>query len=140
MMRRTETELEDGNEMYDECGRCIQSCIVFSSRKKRQCEMEKRKNHCSAGWQQKKKHFKEPPLEEAIKHFDYGHIAKGLKKQEIALQCCGSLLKDSPDGLDKILVVCYINIGTLSFKLTRMGTKADDLYNFVKLCLLQYMC
>lgn len=34
MMRRTETELEDGNKMYDECGRCIQSCIVFSSRKK----------------------------------------------------------------------------------------------------------
>ena len=51
----------------------------------------------------KKKHLKES----LVKHFYYGPIKLGLREKETLFRACGLLLKDSPDGQYKILVLLY---------------------------------
>ena len=88
----------------------------------------------SLAWEEKKKHFKESPVEQ-VKNLDYGHLKLGLSEWEMPFRACGLLLKDSPDGGYKILVVCCMDIASRYFKLTSMGPKAEELYNLIEVLL-----
>ena len=88
----------------------------------------------SISWAEKKRLCKESPVKRVVS-FDFSHVKLELKDWEIMFRCCGVLLKDAPHGTFKILVVCCMDVREQFFKLTSMGTKAEDFYNLLEVYL-----
>lgn len=84
---------------------------------------------------QKKKHFKETPVSE-LQEIDFSHVTVSIKDWDILFVCCDTVLKDSPDGSYKILVVCCMDLSCRFFKLKAMGTKAEDCFGLLEVMLL----
>jgi hypothetical protein len=51
-----------------------------------------------------RKKNKETPVSE-LKEVDFSHVTESMKEWDILFLCCGTLLKDSPNGRYKIFVV-----------------------------------
>lgn len=67
----------------------------------------KRTAACSSSWAQKKKHIRNTPVSE-FKEVNFSQITESMKEWDILFWCCDTLLKDSPDGRYKILIVLVV--------------------------------
>ena len=96
----------------------------------------KRADDCFSSWVQRKKKFKETPVSE-LKEVDFSHVTESMKEWYILFLCYDTLLKDSPDGRFKILVVCCMDMSRRFFKLTVMGSKGEDCFGLLEVYIVQ---
>ncbi len=91
----------------------------------------KRPDACSSSWAQKKKHSRDTPVSE-FKEVNFSQITESMKEWDILFLCCDTLLKDSPDGRYKILIVCCMDVSCSFFKLTAMGSKGEEYFGLLE--------
>ncbi|KZR97257.1 Uncharacterized protein APZ42_007965 [Daphnia magna] len=92
----------------------------------------KRPAACSSSWAQKKKHSRDTPVSE-FKEVNFSQITESMKEWDILFLCCDTLLKDSPDGRYRILIVCCMDVSCSFFKLTAMGSKGEEYFGLLEI-------